>query len=72
VEIDAYSGEVSGFYKDESSTETGSSVSRDQALQIARQAIKKYSPGKETCWFIPKLLIMTMSRVNTALLLTGY
>jgi len=47
VEIDAYSGKVSGFYKNESSPETGSSVSREQALKIARQAIKKYSPGKE-------------------------
>ena len=47
VEIDAYSGEISGFHKNESSPETGNLVSRDQALQIARQAIKKYSPGKE-------------------------
>jgi hypothetical protein len=47
VEIDAYTGEVTGFYKNESNPQTGNTVSSEQALQIAWQAIKKYSPGKE-------------------------
>ncbi|NLX02478.1 MAG: S-layer homology domain-containing protein [Syntrophomonadaceae bacterium] len=47
VEIDAYTGEVTGFYKSESNSEIDNPVSWEQALPIARQAIKKYSPGKE-------------------------
>jgi hypothetical protein len=47
VEIDAYSGAVSGFYKNESQPGTGNLLGFQQALPIAWQAIKKYSPEKE-------------------------
>ena len=48
VEIDAYSGEVSGFYKSENNSDISNPVSPEQGLQIAWQAIKKYSPEKES------------------------
>ncbi len=47
VEIDAYTGEVTGFYKSEGNSAISNPVSWEQALPIARQAIKKHSPGKE-------------------------
>jgi hypothetical protein len=45
--IDAYTGEVTGFYKSEGNSAISNPVSWEQALPIARQAIKKHSPGKE-------------------------